>query len=372
MKNDYLFFACLLPFTIAFVASCSGQPHSNVPENSITELEATPKTDAQIADYVVELFEDSRGNLWFGTMSKGVARYDGKALTYFSTKDGLPGSTVASIAEDPEGNLWFGTHSGLSKYDGSTFTNFTTKEGLCDNRVSNVLVDRTGNVWVGTWDGVCRYNGKDFSDFPIPKPDVEMLPYQTTMNWVTEILEDRHGNIWFGRDGYGACRYNSNFPSAGQASFTHFTKKDGLASNNVQAIYEDRLGNIWFGARVAEKDNPDAGGRSGDGGLSRYDGKAFIQYPATEGLSKNDIYAIHEDKRGNIWIGANGVGAYRYDGQNFTLYSKTDRKDLMPYGFGIQSMLEDSRGRFWFGLSGGLFHLKGDSIVNVTRNGPWN
>jgi len=162
-------------------------------------------------------------------------------------------------------------------------------------------------------------------------PDVELLKYQTTMDWVTEIMEDRQGNIWFCRDGYGVCKYD---PSAGvrtgSESFTHFTKKDGLASNNVQAIQEDKNGNIWFGSRVVEKDNPDTDGRTGDGGLSRYDGKTIIQYPQIKGLSGNDIYAIHVDSRGNIWIGANGLGAYRYDGQNFTLFSETDRKDLMP------------------------------------------
>ena len=72
-----------------------------------------------------------------------------------------------------------------------------------------------------------------------------------------------------------------------------------------------------------------------------------------------------------IWIGANGVGAYRYDGQNFTLFSETDRKDLMPYGYGIQSILEDRNGKLWLGMSGGLFRLEGSSIINVSQSGPW-
>ncbi len=235
----------------------------------------------------------AKGNLWFGTIFKGVARYTPsallrpgeKTLTYFSEKDGLPGTTVASIAEDKAGNMWFGTHSGLSKYDpsahfdsaqhkslrpgGKTFTNFTQKDGLCHDRVSNILVDRAGNIWVGTWGGVCRYKDGGFSDFPIPKPDVDLLPYQTTMDWITEIMEDKQGNIWFGRDGYGACKYDG-------ASFTHFTKKDGLPSNNVQVIEEDEQGNIWFGTRVAENDHPDPEKRTGEGGLCRYDPSAHF------------------------------------------------------------------------------------------------
>jgi hypothetical protein len=39
-----------------------------------------PYAILQIAKYVVEIFEDSKGHLWFGTMAKGVARYDGKIV----------------------------------------------------------------------------------------------------------------------------------------------------------------------------------------------------------------------------------------------------------------------------------------------------
>jgi ligand-binding sensor domain-containing protein len=184
-------------------------------------------------------------------------------------------------------------------------------------------------------------------------------------NWVTEIIEDKQGNIWFSRDGYGVSKYDGK-------SFTHYTKKDGLASNNVQVIHADNQGNFWFGSRVAEKDNSNQDGRTGDGGLSRFDGKTFTRFDKIKGLSKNDIYAINEDNNGNLWIGANGLGAYCYDGKDFTLISETDRKDLMPFGYGIQDILEDKNGNLWFGLSGGLFRLKGNSIINVTQNGPWN
>ena len=354
---------CPLFFMMAFITSCSGQSNSNALESNNPELKVTPKTDAQIDEYVVEIFEDKKGDLWFGTLTKGVARYDGKSLTYFSAKDGLCGNSVVSITEDKEGNIWFGTHSGLSKYNGRTFANFTRKEGLCNDRVSHILVDRAGNIWVGTWDGVCRYNGATFSNFPLPIPDIEVPGYQATTNWVTEIMEDQQGNIWFGRSGYGACKYDGE-------SFKEFTKKDGLPSDCVQAIHEDKQGNIWFGSRVAEKDHPDADKRTGDGGLSRYDGKTFIQYPGLEGLSKNDIYTIFEDKTGNIWIGATGVGVYQYDGESFKIYKGTDRMDL-TYSFGVQSMLEDRNGTLWLGFSGGLFRLDGSSIINVTQDGPW-
>ncbi|NUO00080.1 MAG: hypothetical protein HUU01_05640 [Saprospiraceae bacterium] len=392
-----------LLFIMAFTPACSGQPNSNAIKSNNPGLAEMLKMDTPIDEYVVELFEDSKGNLWFGTIMSGVARYTPskllrpgeKTLTYFSEKDGLPGNTVVTIAEDKAGNMWFGTHSGLSKYDGKTFTNYTQKDGLCNDRVSNILIDRGGNLWVGTWGGVCRYGDGGFSDFPIPKPDVDLMPYQTTMDWVTEVMEDSQGNIWFGRDGYGACKYDPSAKlSPGGKAFTHFTKKDGLPSNNVQVIREDQQGHIWFGTRVTENDHPDPKKRTGDGGLCRYDpsahfdsaqhkspetgDKAFVQFPEWEGLSKNQIYTIYPDKKGHIWVGATGVGLYRYDpsaslrtGENsFKIYKGTNRMDL-TYSFGVQDMLEDRNGTYWFGFSGGLFRLEGSSIVHVPQSGPW-
>lgn len=351
---------CILPLVLA----CSGPSGSRPLESHAPIADPNPQTAAPIAEYVVSSFEDSKGNLWFGTMEKGVARYDGHSLSYLSVADGLSGNTVTSIQEDKDGNMWFGTHTGLSRYNGITFTNFTRKDGLIDDRVSHLRIDRTGRMWIGTWNGVCRYDGVSFSDFPVPKPALDLLPYQNTMNWVTEIKEDRQGNIWLGWDGYGACKYDGT-------SFTFFTQKNGLASNNVQAIEEDNQGHIWFGCRVRENDNPDPNGRKGPGGLTRFDGKTFLSFPDIEGLAKNDIYTLYTDHQGNLWIGATRVGLYRYDGASFRKYQGTNRMDL-TYSFGVQSLLEDRRGILWIGFSGGLFRLDGNSIVHVTAAGPWN
>jgi len=351
-----------LSLTFLIFNSCISQ-NKPVLEKEKTEtkpLDLSANLNSPIAQYIVKIFEDSKGNLWFGTMSKGVSRYDGKSLTYISKEDGLAGNTVVSIVEDKDGTLWFGTHEGLSKYDGNTFTNFTKKEGLIHNRVSNLLIDSKENFWIGTWGGVSRFDGVNFLDFPLPTPNIEVPSYQATEEWVTEIMEDKEGNIWIGRSGYAACKWDGK-------SFTNFTKKDGLPSNCVQAITEDQHGNIWFGTRVAENDHPDSDKRVGKGGLTKYDGKSFTQFPEKEGLTQNDIYSIYEDKRGDIWIGANGVGLYRYDGKTFTLFKETDRSDLNFKLGGIQGLLEDKNGALWVGLSGGLFRLQGLSINHVTQ-----
>jgi len=359
MKKSNLFLRiCVLVFVISLVTSCKGQSGSNT-ENNTASSKVPKSAISQIGEYAVNVFEDSKGNLWFGTLSKGVAKYDGNKLTYDTTI----GNRVSSIVEDSKGNLWFGTHSGVYKYDGESFINYTVNDGLCDNLVSNILIDKTGTIWVGTWGGVCRFNGSSFINFPLPNPDIEVPSYQETTNWLSEIMEDSKGNMWFGRDGYGATKYDGT-------TFTHFTKKDGLASNNVQDIQEDAQGNIWFGSRMTENDHPDPDKRQGTGGLNKYDGVNFISFPDMAGLNRNDVYQIYRDSKENLWISTLRNGFYKYNGEDFTNYSAVDSVTGTPKS--VMSFLEDSKGTLWIGCAGGLFRLKSDgTTVNITTNGPW-
>lgn len=340
-------FICILCLTV-FHTSCNSQKRN-------VKVEKTIENPTQIAGYVVDIFEDSKGNLWFGTLEKGIAKYDGKKLTYYTTKDGLPSNRVVIIVEDNKGFLWFGTGAGLSKFDGKSFTNFSTKDGLCDDSISNLMIDSKGDFWIGTWNGVCKFDGETFTNFRLPNPVIKTIPNKDTENWITEIMEDSKGNIWFAKDGFGASKFDGK-------SFVHFTKKDGLFSNNVQEITEDKNGDIWFGTRVAEKDNPDPNKRFGKGGVQKFENSKFINFPKTKGLTENDVYQIHKDDANNLWISTIKNGLYKFDGKKFTNFA-------VPKA--VMSVLKDKKGRIWLGCAGGLFRINSSEIINITTNGPW-
>jgi ligand-binding sensor domain-containing protein len=357
---------CLLLAALLVLASCNAPPKPpSVEATPPTHPSATPAraqsavldSMVQIDQYVVEIYQDQKGNLWFGTLSRGAAKYDGKAVSYLAEKDGLCNNTVVSIAEDQAGNIWIGTHAGAARYDGKTITNYVGDKGV-HGAGCKLLVDRNGGIWAGTNHGVFRFTGSEFTPFELPKPAIQDLSYKWEAGKIWNLIEDRQGNIWFARDGYGACKYDGR-------TFTHFTQEDGLCSNNVATIIEDRQGNLWFGS--LSSDWPQY---QNVGGVSRYDGKAFIRFPEVKGLSENDSYTIYEDRKGNMWLAAIGHGVYRYADGQFTLFDQSDRKDLIM-NWGLQGILEDRQGRLWCGFSGGLFCLRGGVFQNVTQAGPW-
>lgn len=368
MRYERLKNATQLLCVTLFTASCNAQTPAST-EGGTGDPPAIDTT--QLSAYIVAAFEDSKGNLWFGTVGDGVVRYEpkplvmpGERLTYFTVADGLADMVSCSIVEDEQGNIWIGSHDGATRYDGTTFTAYKAPEGL-HGAGCVLLVDRKGTLWAGTNDGAFRFDGARFQPFEIPIPTIKEPSHKWVKGKVWEIIEDSKGNIWFGRDGYGATRYDGK-------TFTHFTKEDGLCSNNVASIAEDTDGNLWFGCITS--DFPPIQ----EGGVVRYDGKSFTRFADVKGLTANDVYTVYAMRSGHVWIGAVGVGAYRYtppslhrtDRMPFTLFDETKRSDLTK-NFGIQAVLEDSKGTLWFGFSGGLFRFNGTLFENVTRGGPW-
>jgi len=345
----------IIPIIVLVLSTSCGAHEKKITTNTINK-DSKHTTESQIAEYVTNVFQDSKGHLWFGTLQKGMAKYDGENLKYFTTKDGLPSDRAISMIEDDNGNYWLSTGTGLSRYDGKHFTNYLVNDDFSSNMISGLLIDSKGVFWVGTWAGVYQFDGESFSAFPIPYPQVETKINEDTRYWITEIKEDSHGNIWFGRDGFGACKYDGN-------SFTHFLKKDGLHSNHVTEIEIDGNGDLWIGTRVAEKDNPEPDKKTGQGGVNKLTENGFVSFPEIEGFNTSDVYTIYNDPSNIMWISTIKNGVYRFDGKTFKNYN-------IPIS--IMSIMNDSKGNIWLGGAGGLYKInQNEKVENITTNGPW-
>lgn len=357
-----------LLFILIFCTSCGGQNKPGLPK-----AKEHPKLGKNLGNGNVQCgLQDKAGNLWFGTSENGLYKYDGKTFTQFLEADGLNSNNISCLLEDKDGKIWIGTYAGLCLYDpsahirtgGKTFTEiqiplpadlppnknqyysdshwvysimqaksgklwFATIDGVyiydgksftpfivnagaggylsSNNNVERILEDKAGNIWLGgrTNQGVYLYNGKSISNFKLPELTIvnESVRFEkdriVSHNWAWPQLQDKNGNIWFS-NWAGAYRYDGKI-------VTSFTKSDGLAGNNglVAKIIEDKNGNILFG---------------GGGGLSRYDGKSFTSFQ--DGLINPWIWAILEDKTGNIWVGTRQTGLYLFDGKKFINYSE--------------------------------------------------
>jgi ligand-binding sensor domain-containing protein len=355
--NKILLFGFLIIFT-----SCNGQVKTNTPKppntsktsptiiRSFKAVGYDPDFDTTlVSQYIRSIFQDSQGNLWFGTIGEGVVRYDEKTLKYFSDAEGFHSKSVFAINEDQLGNMWFGTDQGVYKYDGKTFRNYNQKDGLNHLDISrkSILVDRMGNIWVGTHGGVYQYNpssdgkgGPCFSLFPL-------LP---SIN-VADIMEDKNGHIWFASSDKGVFRYNGK-------TVVNFHDKEGLGENYAGGIAQDKMGNMWFTMK---------------NGICKFDGKTFTEYTAKDGLGGTEFWGIIiEQQSGIIWVTTRG-STTRFDPaiplpnpKAFTVFTSANGLTCC-----VQSMYQDRSGNMWWGTGQGLYRFNGIRFYQVKQNGPW-
>ena len=190
---------------------------------------------------------DRRGEMWIATMD-GVFRYDGKSFVRFQLpvvaskeKSEFTPRMVYCIFEDAKGDLWFGTDgAGAVRYDGTEFVVYTMEDnGLCGDQVCAILQDGRGDYWFGTSNGgVSKFDGRTFSTCLRTKEFSKHTGWGRFMS----ITEDRIGNVWFGVSAQGGGVYRWD----GEA-FTYFNDADGLGGGGVPSIREDRQGTMWFG-----------------------------------------------------------------------------------------------------------------------------
>lgn len=129
---------------------------------------------------VRSIFQDKSGILWFGNNGGGLFRYDGKTLRNITEENNLinyeflrekklidkQGSLarVFAINEDDEGNLWVGTvDAGVWKYDGRNLTNYSSKDGIPGNSVYVIFKDKKGKLWfVSNGETLLHFDGQKF------------------------------------------------------------------------------------------------------------------------------------------------------------------------------------------------------------------
>lgn len=102
---------------------------------------------------------------------------------HLSIKDGLAGNVVINILQDRKGYMWFGTLSSLSRYDGYKFTNYTHRPHDTTSISQNVLLSfyeaTEGAIWAGTSEGgIFKFdpNTEQFTTYCPPQPKGLYVP----------------------------------------------------------------------------------------------------------------------------------------------------------------------------------------------------
>jgi DNA-binding NtrC family response regulator/ligand-binding sensor domain-containing protein len=261
------------------------------------------------AEHVIQ---DGSGDIWIGTATGGVSRFDGETWQTYTRVDGLSGNQVPALELGKDGRLWLGTYDGgLCWWDGTGFQHPAGNE-IVSRSVSHLLADESGRIWFAGQENLGFYEGDDW---------VDLLPlykscYAVDLRTCWGIARDGRGCVWFGTNlgllGYEDGALRLEFP-------TEEPKMD-----IPPAVGEDGRGGIWVSS----------GGR-----LWRGDGESFA--PIFELVEEEECRKIQIDREGRPWFLLQT--AYYADSrgmQHLTIEGEVPSLNL-------SGMVQDQDGRFW-------------------------
>ena len=297
---------------------------------------------------ILNLMQDSHGDLWLGSFDSGLQRLDPATgrFTSYAHRDGSPSSLgsndVRAVFEDSAGRLWVGTANGLDLLDrrSGTFETYVHDRGdprsLADSFVASIMQDRSGLLWVGTKSaGASRWNPRSWS---LGHRRPEWLAGNPSM--VNAFADAPDGGLWVGTMGAGLLQVE-----AGTGRAIPAAKSQALADPRVMSLLNDRKGQLWIGTMAGGLTRLGADGRrktfrAGAGGSG--------------GLGADGIMSLYEDLSGRVWIGTYEGGVSVYDPQTSALRRYTDTTGQSAWFDRVRAtaIREDRQGRIWVATDG--------------------
>ena len=239
---------------------------------------------------------------------------------------------------DERGNFWLMFNHGLFFYNRMERSwREACRIGGLSNFFTCMDIDTEGRVWVGTSkSGLRIVDSRTFE--VVTMPALELVGGGTLENDIYTVFAAPNGGIWVGTLFQGLCYYH---PSMLKFPIGHTVDNNSTITNeSIRCFLEDEDGSVLIGGAL---------------GLFRF-------HPSTAEMEQifrteaNDIcLSVTKDRAGRLWIGTFLHGFYCIEnGQTRNLPRSTDNLEQDPNQNVSRALFEDSDGRFWASVTGGV------------------
>jgi ligand-binding sensor domain-containing protein/signal transduction histidine kinase len=308
----------------------------------ITKQQGLPETPAQAVNQARD------GRILVATPEGGLAAIDHGAIRVLAPP--RSGATARAIAEDHAGHLWLATFNGAQRLARGGFVAYGAAEGLTAPTVKRIWEDRDGSLLVTSSDGVIhRLDGERFAAVTPPLPDDAL---RSSWLWSYD-LQDPSGEWWVGSQS-GLLRLSrtkrlAELPHA--RVLARYTKKDGLAGDDVAQLFIDSRGDLWIGTVSI--------GQPAITRRNRVTGRFQVYDLAAGSPPISTVVAFAEDRSGAIWAGFRTGGLARLRNGRFQPIGRWE--PALAAGLYV-----DSRGRLWCGSFDGAVRIDDPAAESPT------
>lgn len=183
-----------------------------------------------IGKQVNTVLVDSKNTVWIGF--NGVSKFNGTTWQNFDKKNaGLSSNTVLQLFEDSKGNIWAILPDGVAKYDGTTWTSFTKKTTEVQLRnMIGVVETKEGKLLFTNGYTLAEYDGTS----------MKALATLKDVGDVQNMILDEDGTLLMATKDKGIAKYKD-----GVISFCD-QKTCKLPSNAINYIYKHTDGTYWI------------------------------------------------------------------------------------------------------------------------------
>jgi signal transduction histidine kinase/ligand-binding sensor domain-containing protein len=233
---------------------------------------------------VVALHVDRGGNVWIGTLDRGLFRLRDNVVDHYDRTNGLSSDSVIRVREDREGNLWVTTNHGLDRFSDTAVVTFSATEGLCSGEAVSILAAGDGGVWAGGEGAVTHFGREGVSCLRTGHglPGLQ----------VTSLLEDATRRLWVGID--------NELWTYEHGRFRRIARPDGRPMGFVTSMALDSGGDVWVVANRPPRT------------LIRIHDLAVQEEVPDAGKPRR----VAADSTGGVWLGLlNGDLAHYRDGK---------------------------------------------------------
>lgn len=138
-------------------------------------------------------------------------------------------------------------------------------------------------------------------------------------------------------------------PKTPISQYLHKSYSDNSRINSVLDIVQDDTGFLWL-ATYRE--------------LVRFDGEEFTYYNRStrDDFPASAVRSLLNDKQGNLWVGTNDSGLFRFHNNIFTHFNM---QDGLPSD-SVRRLFEDSNGGLWIGTTSGVAYFNGKVFQRFT------
>jgi signal transduction histidine kinase/ligand-binding sensor domain-containing protein/CheY-like chemotaxis protein len=260
---------------------------------------------------VYSIAKDTQGNLWIGTWSGGLNKFNYKTETFTHIPLGKnPINNVFAIEADSLGHIWVGTvepSDGLYRYTIETgevqsfYKKAHDSTSISSNSINDILITKNNTVYISTFHGIDVYNRntKTFTDYSLPN----FSGNPNSQPYISGLYQNSRGDILVGTN-YGVITFDTSTHEFKKTAFFH------NYSSTIQGIVEDSHKTIWISTLE---------------GISRFipspkQKKATIQsFTYLDGISGNETKprAIYKDSQGYIFVGTSQGFTYFHEDSIF-------------------------------------------------------